>query len=62
MMDHEVIDRLARIETKLDGFVTNTTDHEKRIRSVERKQWFVSGGATVFGALIGVFAKAKGVV
>lgn len=32
MEDKDVIDRLARIETKLDNVLVVTSDHENRIR------------------------------
>lgn len=42
-MDSESRERLVRIETKLDAALTIQADHEKRIRSAEKKQWLHSG-------------------
>jgi hypothetical protein len=41
----EVVDRLARIETKLDnGISTKLSDHEERIRDLEIYKWKLMGG------------------
>ena len=32
-------ERLVRIETKLDQALSNHTDHEERIRALERARW-----------------------
>lgn len=40
---------LARIETKLDGALTQGVDHESRIRILERKIWQTAGLASVLG-------------
>lgn len=43
----EVVDRLARIETKLDNVLKRDDDHEKRIRWLERIGWgvvLITGG------------------
>lgn len=46
-------DRLTRIETKLDIVVEHLTkkddDHEKRLRTMERRQWQYAGGIGVIG-------------
>lgn len=36
-------ERLARIETKLDVYLAGHTDHESRIRSLERARWAIGG-------------------
>lgn len=46
-MGSDVIERLARIETKLDDALERGKDHEERVRSLEREQWLHRGGATV---------------
>ena len=46
---HEIKERLARIETKLDQTLDHMRDHESRIRSVEKAWWKQSA---IFGALI----------
>lgn len=35
----ELIERLTRIETKLDHAISATDDHERRIRVLERARW-----------------------
>lgn len=39
----DVIDRLARIETRLEALVTPSEDHEMRIRAIETKQSRLTG-------------------
>ncbi|MFT2016280.1 hypothetical protein ACMA1D_10620 [Streptomyces sp. 796.1] len=55
----EVIDRLARIETKLDAAIFRSDDHEARIRRVER--WFyalpVSAVASVAAAATALWGR-----
>lgn len=46
--------RLVRIETKLDSVLATSTDHEKRIRLLERL-------LTVAAAASGIIATLKGV-
>ena len=53
--------KLARIETKVDLLLTGNTDHEKRIRSLERGQWTFAGIATVLGALLPALAHRMGI-
>ena len=48
----EVIDRLARIETKTDAAVEAHRDHEERIRGLEKRMWTVGGAAAVVGAVL----------
>lgn len=51
----EILQRLARIETKLDQSLATGVDHEKRIREVEHWKARVVGiylAASVFGAAI----------
>ncbi len=45
--------RTERIEVKLDTALIRLDDHEKRIRSGERNQWFFSGVAAIIGAMFG---------
>jgi hypothetical protein len=58
----ETHDRLARIETKIDTLITDRKDHEKRIRSVERNVWWVSGAAAVVGWFLQPWLKSKGLM
>lgn len=41
---------VARIEGKLDGALAASTDHETRIRSLERWRWALTGAAAAAGA------------
>ena len=59
--EDEVIDRLARIETKLE----TVSDHEKRIRVLEASRWKSIGAATVLSSAFtmiveGIFIHMKG--
>lgn len=47
----EIIDRLARIETKLDIGQEKFGDQEKRLRNVEKELWLHRGAAAVVGIL-----------
>lgn len=65
----EIVERLVRMETKLDHTIgTSTTlesriagleksipdpDHELRIRKLERAIWIAAGAATVGGGVVG---------
>jgi len=49
------LQRLTRIETKLDAALECSEDHEHRLRSVENKQWWMSGAAAVIGFLASCF-------
>lgn len=64
-MNEPEFERLVRIETKLDGLVDTTkergTDHEARLRSLEKLKWVILGGATVAGGAAGAIARLIGV-
>lgn len=46
---------LARIEVKLDAALHQLTDHERRMRKLERTVWAWVGGAATAGGGIGAF-------
>jgi hypothetical protein len=46
-MADEILQRLVRIETKLDGILREGRDHETRLRSVEKWRWLIVGGGAV---------------
>jgi hypothetical protein len=50
---NEVIDRLARIETNQTAELAGRQDHEVRLRTLEKRQWFLAGVAAVAGTLLG---------
>lgn len=54
-----LVDRLARIETKLDQALSNHADHEKRIRLVERWKYAlpVSALAAIAAGAVAIFGK-----
>lgn len=52
--EDEVIDRLARIETRLDSL----PDHEHRIRSLEASRWRQIGAVSVLSAFLSAAAEA----
>jgi len=54
-MAEEVVIRLTRIEDKLDMALKVQDDHEDRLRSVETKFWYGTGGVTAIGGLLGTF-------
>ena len=41
---------LARMEVKLDHSLSQVTDHEARIRVLEKKVWAASGVAALIGS------------
>lgn len=45
-----IVERLARIETKLDVQLTTQADHESRLRRLERALWIVAGFSMAGGA------------
>ena len=51
-MAHDVtlVERLARIETKLDMWHNAATDHETRLRRLERPTWVAAGISMAGGA------------
>jgi hypothetical protein len=51
--DESVAERLARIETKLDQALTQHSDHETRIRKLERALWTAAGFAAAGGGAVG---------
>lgn len=51
----ESIERLVRMETKLDASLARTDDHEVRIRRLEERRWPLGPIGTVIG-LLGVVA------
>lgn len=53
-LEREVLDRLTRIETKLDQGISLIDDHERRIRALE--QWRYAVPASVFAALASLIA------
>jgi hypothetical protein len=53
MEDVQIVERLARLETKLDLHLTKVGDHESRIRRLERALWLAAGAAMVGGGALG---------
>lgn len=49
----EVLERLTRIEVKLDTAIARGDDHETRIRRLERIVWIAAGAAATGGGLVG---------
>ncbi|MBX6382153.1 MAG: hypothetical protein IRZ07_04135 [Microbispora sp.] len=50
---HEVLERLTRIEVKLDAAISRADDHESRLRRLERAVWVATGAAAIAGGAIG---------
>lgn len=68
VMTDSADNRLTRLETKFDVIIdqnrnafskldTTHTDHETRLRALERQVWIAFGGATVLGSLVGIAAQ-----
>lgn len=55
--DREVLARLVRIEIKLDQVIHLGTDHETRIRKLERALWLATGAAAAAGGTVGAFVR-----
>jgi hypothetical protein len=51
---NDIVDRLARIETKIDGLIVREDKRDERLSAVERKQWYHSG---VLAAVAFLFSK-----
>lgn len=56
-VDIEVLERLTRIETKIDSIIDRGDDHEKRIRRLERALWVAAGAGVAGGAVVGNVAR-----
>jgi hypothetical protein len=56
MNDEAVEVRLARIEVKLDTFLSRVMDHEGRLRTLEKKIWGATGLSSVVAAALTAFA------
>lgn len=50
--DREVLERLTRIEVKLDAAISRADDHENRLRRLERTVWAVAGAAAIAGGAV----------
>jgi hypothetical protein len=53
----EIIERLTRIEVKLDTAISRVDDHETRIRRLERIVWVAAGAAAAGGGVVGSIAQ-----
>ncbi|HEX6969095.1 MAG TPA: hypothetical protein VF174_09835 [Micromonosporaceae bacterium] len=53
MDNNDIVERLARLETKLDMHLTRASDHEARIRRLEQALWWASGVAMAGGGMVG---------
>lgn len=49
-------DLLIEVLTKLDMALTSLTDHEGRIRALERSKWLAVGAAAAAGGIAGKVA------
>ena len=54
--ENEILQRLTRIETKLDSKIEKLADHEKRIRFLERYAFMLLG---VFGLIMVIIQSYK---
>lgn len=51
--DQAMRDLLIEIKTKLDLALTDVTDHELRLRALERTKWVMVGAAAAAGGIAG---------
>lgn len=58
--DPEIIDRLARIETKLDAVSRTLPDHEKRIRANEHSRFRILSIASAIAFVGGLISNYIG--
>ena len=60
--DHiiRMTEQLGRMEGKIDATMPVITDHESRIRKLERYKWLQLGGAGVIGTVAGYLTKMGG--
>lgn len=48
-------ERLIRVEAKLDQLIESKSDHERRIRWLERYSWLLIGGGSIVSAVLGKY-------
>jgi hypothetical protein len=53
MEETSFVERLTRIETKIDVFLVAHDDHETRLRRLERAVYIATGAAAMFGGAVG---------
>lgn len=53
---HDLMERLVRIETKIDAMLDKNEDHEDRIRTLEASRWKIAGGLLVAAPIITALA------
>ncbi len=58
-LEHDHAIMLARIDENVKSLVASKDDHEGRIRSVEKKQWALSGIGAAVATVISIFSSAK---
>lgn len=51
-MSEENSQQLGRIEAKVDILLSRTDEQDRRLRAVERKQWWATGAAAAAGAIL----------
>lgn len=59
-MEHDDRILLARIDEKVTQLLLRGSDHEARLRIVEKKQWAIGGAATLISLLLAYAAKKLG--
>lgn len=58
-MTNDQAAQLARIETKLDRLLTDQTDLDQRVSSLERWRTYIVGGVASITALFGLSSQAS---
>lgn len=51
---------VARLEERINSSSGEVSDHESRIRSLERWKWGLTGVVTILSGLFGAYAKVNG--
>lgn len=51
-MSEENSQQLGRIEAKVDILLSRTDEQDRRLRAVERKQWWAAGAAAAVGTIL----------
>lgn len=60
-MNEDMLERLVRMETKLDAYLMRTEDHEVRLRAIEERKWPLGPIGTLLSAM-GVIAAFASVI
>ena len=60
LQTRELIEWRSGVTNKLDTIISNTADHESRLRSLEKEQWMHRGGLAVVAVMFVGFLRKMG--